>query len=42
MWKGIEKSDDDAWIERGQVFSALTKLGMSNELLQPSDEIKLK
>uniref|UniRef100_A0A803W0N7 Neurobeachin-like protein 2 n=1 Tax=Ficedula albicollis TaxID=59894 RepID=A0A803W0N7_FICAL len=41
MWKGIEKSDDDAWIERGQVFSALTKLGMSNELLRPSDEIKL-
>uniref|UniRef100_A0A8C0BJN3 Neurobeachin-like protein 2 n=1 Tax=Buteo japonicus TaxID=224669 RepID=A0A8C0BJN3_9AVES len=41
MWKGIEKSDDDAWIERGQVFSALTKLGISNELLRPSDEIKL-
>uniref|UniRef100_A0A8D2QND8 Neurobeachin like 1 n=1 Tax=Zosterops lateralis melanops TaxID=1220523 RepID=A0A8D2QND8_ZOSLA len=41
MWKGIERSDDDAWIERGQVFSALTKLGMSNELLRPSDEIKL-
>uniref|UniRef100_A0A8B9M6Q4 Neurobeachin like 1 n=1 Tax=Accipiter nisus TaxID=211598 RepID=A0A8B9M6Q4_9AVES len=41
MWKGIEKSDDDAWIERGQVFSALTKLGVSNELLRPSDEIKL-
>ncbi|RMC18484.1 hypothetical protein DUI87_04373 [Hirundo rustica rustica] len=41
MWRGIEKSDDEAWIERGQVFSALTKLGMSNELLRPSDEIKL-
>uniref|UniRef100_A0A8B9ZCN6 Neurobeachin-like protein 2 n=1 Tax=Anas platyrhynchos TaxID=8839 RepID=A0A8B9ZCN6_ANAPL len=41
MWKGIERSDDDAWIERGQVFSALTKLGISNELLRPSDEIKL-
>uniref|UniRef100_A0A8C0F7V5 Neurobeachin-like protein 2 n=1 Tax=Bubo bubo TaxID=30461 RepID=A0A8C0F7V5_BUBBB len=41
MWKGIEKSDDAAWIERGQVFSALTKLGISNELLRPSDEIKL-
>ncbi|KAK2529592.1 Nbeal1 [Columba guinea] len=41
MWKGIEKSDAAAWIERGQVFSALTKLGMSNELLRPSDEIKL-
>ncbi|XP_054827025.1 neurobeachin-like protein 1 [Eublepharis macularius] len=41
MWKGAEKSDDEAWIERGQVFSALTKLGISNELLRPSDEIKL-
>uniref|UniRef100_A0A803Y8T2 Neurobeachin like 1 n=1 Tax=Meleagris gallopavo TaxID=9103 RepID=A0A803Y8T2_MELGA len=41
MWKGIERSDDEAWIERGQVFSALTKLGISNELLRPSDEIKL-
>ncbi|KAL8183864.1 UNVERIFIED_CONTAM: Neurobeachin-like protein 1 [Gekko kuhli] len=41
MWKGVEKPDDAAWIERGQVFSALTKLGISNELLRPSDEIKL-
>ncbi|XP_042326371.1 neurobeachin-like protein 1 isoform X2 [Sceloporus undulatus] len=41
MWKGIERSDAAAWIERGQVFSALTKLGISNELLRPSDEIKL-
>ncbi|XP_062434599.1 neurobeachin-like protein 1 isoform X1 [Rhea pennata] len=41
MWKGLERSDDAAWIERGQVFSALTKLGIANELLQPSDEIKL-
>ncbi|XP_025903832.1 neurobeachin-like protein 1 isoform X2 [Nothoprocta perdicaria] len=41
MWKGLERSDDSAWIERGQVFSALTKLGIANELLQPSDEIKL-
>uniref|UniRef100_A0A8C4KFS9 Neurobeachin-like protein 2 n=1 Tax=Dromaius novaehollandiae TaxID=8790 RepID=A0A8C4KFS9_DRONO len=41
MWKGLERSDDDAWIERGQVFSALTKLGIANELLRPSDEIKL-
>uniref|UniRef100_A0A669QMN7 Neurobeachin-like protein 2 n=1 Tax=Phasianus colchicus TaxID=9054 RepID=A0A669QMN7_PHACC len=41
MWKGIERSDDEAWVERGQVFSALTKLGISNELLRPSDEIKL-
>ncbi|XP_074857149.1 neurobeachin-like protein 1 isoform X3 [Carettochelys insculpta] len=41
MWKGLERIDDAVWIERGQVFSALTKLGISNELLQPSDEIKL-
>ncbi|XP_029425827.1 neurobeachin-like protein 1 isoform X3 [Nannospalax galili] len=41
MCKGLEKSDDDTWIERGQVFSALTKPGISNELLRPSDEIKL-
>uniref|UniRef100_A0A452HZU3 Neurobeachin-like protein 2 n=1 Tax=Gopherus agassizii TaxID=38772 RepID=A0A452HZU3_9SAUR len=41
MWKGLERFDDAVWIERGQVFSALTKLGISNELLQPSDEIKL-
>ncbi|ELW62717.1 Neurobeachin-like protein 1 [Tupaia chinensis] len=41
MCKGLEKSDDDAWIERGQVFSALTKPGISSELLRPSDEIKL-
>ncbi|XP_060137891.1 neurobeachin-like protein 1 [Zootoca vivipara] len=42
MWRGIERSDDAAWVERGQVFSALTKLGISNELLRPTDEIKLK
>uniref|UniRef100_A0A670IP21 Neurobeachin-like protein 2 n=1 Tax=Podarcis muralis TaxID=64176 RepID=A0A670IP21_PODMU len=41
MWRGIERSDDAAWVERGQVFSALTKLGISNELLRPTDEIKL-
>ncbi|XP_066200989.1 neurobeachin-like protein 1 isoform X3 [Saccopteryx leptura] len=41
MCKGLEKSDDDTWIERGQVFSALTKSGISSELLRPSDEIKL-
>uniref|UniRef100_K7FGC5 Neurobeachin-like protein 2 n=1 Tax=Pelodiscus sinensis TaxID=13735 RepID=K7FGC5_PELSI len=41
MWKGLERFDDAVWFERGQVFSALTKLGISNELLQPSDEIKL-
>ncbi|XP_078085111.1 neurobeachin-like protein 1 isoform X4 [Mustelus asterias] len=41
MWRGLSSSDDTAWIERGQVFSALTKLGTANELLSPSDEIKL-
>uniref|UniRef100_A0A286ZRL3 Cytochrome P450 family 20 subfamily A member 1 n=1 Tax=Sus scrofa TaxID=9823 RepID=A0A286ZRL3_PIG len=41
MCKGLEKSDDDTWIERGQVFSALTKPGISSELLHPPDEIKL-
>ncbi|XP_068101120.1 neurobeachin-like protein 1 isoform X2 [Hyperolius riggenbachi] len=41
MWKGIDKSDSATWTERGQVFSALTSLGMANELLRPSDEIKL-
>ncbi|XP_069790231.1 neurobeachin-like protein 1 isoform X3 [Narcine bancroftii] len=41
MWRGLEGSDDVSWIERGQVFSALTKLGTANELLCPSDEIKL-
>ncbi|XP_062854156.1 neurobeachin-like protein 1 [Trichomycterus rosablanca] len=41
MWKGVSGSDDAAWLERGQVFSALTKLGTANELLLPVDHIKL-
>lgn len=41
MCKGLEKSDEDTWIERGQVFSALTKPGISSELIRPSDEVKL-
>ncbi|XP_069839468.1 neurobeachin-like protein 1 isoform X4 [Dendropsophus ebraccatus] len=41
MWKGLDKSDNATWIERGQVFSALTSLEMSNELLRPADVIKL-
>ncbi|XP_063285902.1 neurobeachin-like protein 1 isoform X1 [Pelobates fuscus] len=41
MWKGLDKSDASTWVERGQVFAALTHLGMVNELLRPSDEIKL-
>lgn len=42
MWRGVEGSDDLAWLERGQVFSALTKLGTANELLLPLDHIKLR
>lgn len=42
MWRGVEGSDDSAWLERGQVFSALTKLGTANELLHPVDQIKLR
>ena len=42
MWRGVEGSDDAAWQERGQVFSALTKLGTSNDLLMPVDQVKLR
>lgn len=42
MWRGVEGSDDTAWLERGQVFSTLTKLGTANELLLPVDHIKLR
>lgn len=42
MWRGVEGSDDVAWLERGQVFSALTKLGTTKELLLPLDHIKLR
>lgn len=42
MWRGVEGSDDAAWLERGQVFSALTKLGTANELLLTVDQIKLR
>lgn len=42
MWRGVEGSDDSAWLERGQVFSGLTKLGTANELLLPVDQIKLR
>ncbi len=38
----VEGSDDTAWLERGQVFSTLTKLGTANELLLPVDHIKLR
>ncbi|XP_029444090.1 neurobeachin-like protein 2 isoform X2 [Rhinatrema bivittatum] len=39
-WRGVEGHDDGAWKERGQVFSVLTKLGTSCELVRPPDEIK--
>lgn len=42
MWRGVEGSDDSAWLERGQVFSALAKLATANELLLPVDRIKLR
>lgn len=42
MWRGVEGSDDAAWLDRGQVFSALTKLATANELLLPVDQIKLR
>uniref|UniRef100_A0A5F8H4S1 Neurobeachin like 1 n=1 Tax=Monodelphis domestica TaxID=13616 RepID=A0A5F8H4S1_MONDO len=41
MWRGLERTDDAAWIERGQVLSALTKPGISSELLRSPEEIKL-
>ncbi|XP_058878753.1 neurobeachin-like protein 2 isoform X3 [Acipenser ruthenus] len=39
-WRGVEGSDDTVWKERGQVFSVLTKLGSSCELVRPPDDIK--
>ncbi|XP_041104104.1 neurobeachin-like protein 2 isoform X1 [Polyodon spathula] len=39
-WRGVEGSDDAVWKERGQVFSVLTKLGSSCELVRPPDDIK--
>ncbi|KAJ3584809.1 hypothetical protein NHX12_015304, partial [Muraenolepis orangiensis] len=42
MWRGVEGSDEGAWLERGQVFAALAKLATTNELLLPVDHIKLR
>ncbi|KAK0136012.1 Neurobeachin-like protein 1 [Merluccius polli] len=42
MWRGVDGSDEGAWLERGQVFSALAKLATANELLLPVDLIKLR
>lgn len=42
LWSGsgAEGSGDAVWRERGQVFSVLTKLGSSCQLVRPPDEIK--
>nr|XP_054591731.1 neurobeachin-like protein 2 isoform X3 [Nothobranchius furzeri] len=42
LWRGsgAEGPDDVVWRDRGQVFSVLTKLGSSCQLICPPDEIK--
>ncbi|XP_055065658.2 neurobeachin-like protein 2 isoform X2 [Misgurnus anguillicaudatus] len=40
LWSGTDGSEDVIWRERGQVFSVLTKLGSSCQLVRPPDEIK--
>ncbi|XP_061572701.1 neurobeachin-like protein 2 isoform X3 [Cololabis saira] len=42
LWsgRGAEGAEDVVWRERGQVFSVLTKLGSSCQLVRPPDEIK--
>ncbi|XP_045064507.1 neurobeachin-like protein 2 isoform X2 [Coregonus clupeaformis] len=42
MWRGsgAEGGGDAVWRERGQVFSVLTKLGSSCQLVRPPDDIK--
>ncbi|KAI1886215.1 hypothetical protein AGOR_G00211700 [Albula goreensis] len=40
LWSGAEGSEDAVWRERGQVFSVLTKLGSSCQLVRPPDDIK--
>lgn len=36
----MEGAEDVVWRERGQVFSVLTKLGSSCQLVRPPDDIK--
>lgn len=36
----MEGGEDVVWRERGQVFSVLTKLGSSCQLVRPPDDIK--
>lgn len=42
LWSGsgAEGNEDVVWRERGQVFSVLTKLGSSCQLVRPPDDIK--
>uniref|UniRef100_A0A8C5EJZ1 Neurobeachin-like protein 2 n=1 Tax=Gouania willdenowi TaxID=441366 RepID=A0A8C5EJZ1_GOUWI len=42
LWSGsgAEGTEDGIWRERGQVFSVLTKLGTSCQLVRPPDDIK--
>ncbi|KAK2844496.1 hypothetical protein Q5P01_011155 [Channa striata] len=42
LWtgSGAEGAEDVVWRERGQVFSVLTKLGSSCQLVHPPDDIK--
>ncbi|XP_058230531.1 neurobeachin-like protein 2 isoform X2 [Hemibagrus wyckioides] len=40
LWTGTEGTEDAVWRERGQVFSALTKLGSSWQLVRHPDDIK--
>ncbi|XP_045082156.1 neurobeachin-like protein 2 isoform X2 [Coregonus clupeaformis] len=42
LWRGsgAEGGGDAVWRERGQVFSVLTKLGSSCQLVRPPDDIK--
>ncbi|XP_037393024.1 neurobeachin-like protein 2 isoform X1 [Pygocentrus nattereri] len=40
LWSGSEGCEDAVWRERGQVFSVLTKLGSSCQLVRPPDDIK--
>uniref|UniRef100_A0A8P4K618 Neurobeachin-like protein 2 n=1 Tax=Dicentrarchus labrax TaxID=13489 RepID=A0A8P4K618_DICLA len=42
LWSrsGVDGAEDAVWRERGQVFSVLTKLGSSCQLVRPPDDIK--
>lgn len=42
LWSrsGLDGTEDAVWRERGQVFSVLTKLGSSCQLVRPPDDIK--